>query len=317
MTQADLLDRRLLFVTGKGGVGKSTTAAALGLLSAQRGRRTLVVEVDAKGDLGDFFETPRPGFDPKRVAPNLWAMSMDTEASLREYLHLQLRLPAVAPLGPLARAFDFVATAAPGVREILTVGKIGWEVRERHYDLVVVDAAATGHIVGQLTAPAAINELVRVGQVREQTGWLADLLADHTVTGLVVVATPEEMPVNETIELVDRMKAETRIDVAAIVVNRVLPELFSGADEEIFERLREPALTARLAGVAGGPVGSVLEAARLAVTLRRTRAGHLERLRASIDAAVPLLYVPYLFTRGHGLRTTGQVADALGDELGY
>jgi anion-transporting ArsA/GET3 family ATPase len=314
---ADLLERRLLFVTGKGGVGKSTTAAALALLSAQRGRRTLAVEVDAKGDLADFFETQRPAFEPRRVAPNLWAMAMDTEASLREYLHLQLRLPSVARLGPLARALDFVATAAPGVREILTVGKVGWEVRERHYDLVVVDAAASGHIVGQLSAPDAINELVRVGQIRQQTGWLADLLGDPVTTGLVVVTTPEEMPVNETIELVRRVGSETRIDVAAIVVNRVLPELFSGADEGVFERLREPALTARLADAAGGPVTSLLEAARLAVTLRRTRAGHLDHLRTSIDPAIPLLYVPYLFTRGHGLRTTGQVAVALSAEMGY
>ncbi|HEX3621651.1 MAG TPA: ArsA family ATPase [Acidimicrobiales bacterium] len=313
----DVLERRLLFVTGKGGVGKSTTAAALALLGAARGTRTLAVEVDAKGDLADFFETPRPGFEPKKVAPNLWAMAMDTEASLREYLHLQLRLPTVARLGPIARAFDFVATAAPGVREILTVGKIGWEVRERHYDLVVVDAAATGHIVGQLGAPEAINQLVRVGQVRQQTGWLTDLLADPATTGLVIVTTPEEMPVNETIELVRRIESDTRVDVAAIVVNQVLPELFSGADEEVFERLREPVLSERLAEAAGGPVSAVLEAARLAVTLRRTRAGHLDHLRASIDPSIPLLYVPYLFARGHGLRTTGQVAAALSEELGY
>ena len=313
----DLLDRRLLFVTGKGGVGKSTAAAALALLSALRGRRTLACEVDAKGDLADFYETSRPRFEPHKVASNLWLMAMDTEASLREYLHLQLRLPTVAPLGALARAFDFVATAAPGVREILTVGKIGWEVRERHYDLVVVDAPATGHIVGQLTAPQAINDLVRVGQVREQTGWLANLLADPATTGLVVVTTPEEMPVNETIELVQKVRSETRIDVAAIIVNRVLPELFSGDDEAIFERLSEPALSDRLADAARGPVGPVLDAARLAVTLRRTRAGHLDHLRTSLDPSFPLLYVPYLFTRGHGLRTTGQVAEALSAELGF
>jgi anion-transporting ArsA/GET3 family ATPase len=179
----------------------------------------------------------------------------------------------------------------------------------------VVDAAATGHIVGQLSAPDAINQLVRVGQVREQTGWLTDLLGDSATTGLVIVTTPEEMPVNETIELVRTVESETRIDVAAIVVNQVLPELFSGADEEIFERLREPALTARLADAAGGPVAAVLEAARLAVTLRRTRAGHLEHLRASIDPSIPLLYVPYVFARGHGLRTTAQIAGALGEEL--
>ncbi|MDQ2826933.1 MAG: ArsA family ATPase [Actinomycetota bacterium] len=313
----DLLDRRLLFVTGKGGVGKSTVAAALALLSAQRGRRTLACEIEAKGDLADFFETSRPGFDAEAVQPNLWAMAMDTEASLREYLRLQLHIPGMAAIRPLARAFDFVATAAPGVREILTVGKVGWEVRERHYDCVVVDAAATGHIVGQLTAPQAINALVRVGQIRQQTGWLADLLADPVTTGLVIVTTPEEMPVNETIELVERMRTETSVDVAAIVVNRVLPELFSGDDEEVFERLREPAMSDRLADAVDGPVAPVLEAARLAVTMRRTRVGHLERLRASVDPALPLLYVPLLFTRGHGLRTTGQVADALSAELGY
>jgi anion-transporting ArsA/GET3 family ATPase len=312
-----LLDRRLLFVTGKGGVGKSTVTAALALLSATRGRRTLACEVDAKGDLADFYETSRPGFEAQKVASNLWHMTMDTEASLREYLHLQLHLPTVSRLGPLARVFDFVATAAPGVREILTVGKIGWEVRERHYDLVVVDAPATGHIVGQLTAPQAINDLVRVGQVREQTGWLADLLADPATTGLVIVTTPEEMPVNETIELARKVRSETNIDVAAIVVNRVLPELFSGADEEIFERISEPALSDRLADAVRGPVAPVLDAARLAVTLRRTRAGHLDHLRSALDPAVPMLYVPYLFARGHGLRTTGQVAEALSAELGY
>jgi anion-transporting ArsA/GET3 family ATPase len=313
----DLLDRRLLFVTGKGGVGKSTVTAALALLSATRGRRTLACEVDAKGDLADFYETSRPGFQPQKVASNLWHMAMDTEASLREYLHLQLHLPTVSRLGPLAKVFDFVSTAAPGVREILTVGKIGWEVRERHYDLVVVDAPATGHIVGQLTAPQAIKDLVRVGQVREQTGWLSDLLADPATTGLVIVTTPEEMPVNETIELVRKVRLETNIDVAAIVVNRVLPELFSGADEEIFERMSEPALSDRLADAVRGPVAPVLEAARLAVTLRRTRAGHLDHLRSALDPAVPMLYVPYLFARSHGLRSTGQVAEALSAELGF
>ena len=312
-----LLDRRLLFVTGKGGTGKTSVTAALAFLGAQQGRKVLACEVDAKGDLADFFEASKVGFRPREVQPRLFAMSMSTEESLQEYLRLQLHLPFVARIGPLARAFDFVATAAPGVREILTVGKLVYEARERHYDLVVADASASGHVVGQLVAPKAIDDLVRVGPVHNQTGWMLDILGDSAVTGLVIVTTPEEMPVNETIELVGRVRAETNVDVAAIVVNRVLPELFSHSDEEVFERLREPELAAVVAGVAGGPVEAVFEAARLAVTLRRTRAGHLDRLRDAVGSDVPLLFLPYLFARGHGLRTTAQSAGALSAELGY
>jgi len=312
----ELLDRKLVFVTGKGGVGKTTVAAALALLASQRGRRVLACEVDAKGNLADFFQTKPTPFTPREVQPGLFAMSMDTEASLYEYLKLQLRLPVVARLGPLARAFEFVATAAPGVKEILTVGKLVWEVREHHYDIVVVDAAATGHIVGQLRAPQAINEVVQVGLVRQQTEWMLEILDDPASTGLCIVATPEEMPVNETIELAGRLRTETQVDLAAIVVNRVLPELFGRGEEEVFERLREPAMTAALTTAIDGPSDLVLEAARLAVTLRRTRAGHLDRLRAGVDPSVPMLYVPELFSRSHGLRATSQVAEALAAELG-
>src|SRR5436190_854171 len=123
----DLLDRKLIFVTGKGGVGKTTIAASLALLASGRGRKT----------------------------------------PLRE-----------------------------------------------------VDASASGHIVSQLAAPQAINELVQVGAVRQQTGWMLDILGDPATTGLVIVATPEEMPVNETVELSARVEKETNVDLAAIVVNR-------------------------------------------------------------------------------------------------
>jgi anion-transporting ArsA/GET3 family ATPase len=313
----DLLDRRLIFVTGKGGVGKTTVASALGLLAAQRGKRTLVCEVEPKGDVSSYLEAEPTAFRPRQLAPNLWGMSMDTEASLREYLSLNLHVPLVTRLGPLARAFDFVATAAPGVKEILVVGKLCYEVRERHFDLVVVDASASGHVVSQLTAPQAINDLVKVGLVRSQTGWMLSILSDPATTGLVVVATPEEMPVNETIELTERVQKETTVDLAAIVVNRVLPELFSRGEEEVFDALCQPAQAAALGEAVGGDPGPVLAAAQLAVTMRRTRAGHLERLRAGIDAEVPLLYVPYLFTRLHGRRATRQVAAALSAELGY
>jgi anion-transporting ArsA/GET3 family ATPase len=243
-------------------------------------------------------------------------MSMDTEASLREYLKLQLRIPVVGRIGPLAKAFDFVATAAPGVREILTVGKFCWEVKERHYDLVVVDAPASGHIVGQLAAPQAINDLVKVGLIRSQTDWMLEILSDPRQTGLVAVCTPEEMPVSETLELEKRVREETTVRMSAVVVNRVLPELFGQREEEIFEELRAPETEAVLSERAGGSVAPVLEAARLAVTLRRTRSAHLQRLQAGLPEGMPVLLLPYLFVRSFGVRTTRQVAHALGEELG-
>jgi anion-transporting ArsA/GET3 family ATPase len=312
----DLLERKLIFVTGKGGVGKTSVAAALAWLAASRGRRTLVCEVDAKGDLADFFETSPFRFEEREIAPGLWAMSMDTEASLKQYLSLQLRLPLVARIGPLAKMFDFVATAAPGVKEIVTVGKLCWEVKERHYDLIVVDASASGHIVSQLAAPQAINQLIQVGLVRQQTGWMLDILDNPATTGLVVVATPAEMPVNETLELTAQLRRETSVDLAAVVVNRVLPELFGRGEEEVFERLATPEATAVLDRAVGGACEPLMESARLTVTMRRSRTEHLETLRAAIDPNVPLLYIPYLFFRSHGLRATHQLADALSAEMG-
>ncbi len=304
----------MLFVTGKGGVGKTTVAAALALLGAREGKRVLACEVDAKGALAGAFEAGRVGFEPREVDPGLWLMAMDTEASLREYLRINLRLPLVTRLGPLANVFDFVADAAPGVKEILTVGKLAYEVRERHYDLVVVDAPASGHVIGQLAAPAALGDLVKVGLIRTQTEWMSAILRDPSTTGTVVVATPEEMPVTETIELVDGLRRRTEVDVAAIVVNRVLPELFSHNEQAIFDRVAVGPLHGALRADLGPPLDDVIAGARLAVQLRRRGAEHLARLRAEL-ADLPHLYLPLLFGRTTGARATRVLADALGEEL--
>ena len=308
---AGLLDRRLLFVTGKGGVGKTTVAAALADLSARRGQRTLVCEMDAKGAIAACFETGPLRFEPTQVQPNLWAMAMNTEDSLREYLRVAARVPLVGRIGPLARTFDFVADAAPGVKEILAIGKLCWEVRERHYDLVVVDAEASGHIVAQIDAPRAIRELVQVGPVREQTGWMLDLLDDPAVTGLVAVTTPEEMPTTETLELVASVRRRTRVDVAAVVANRVLSPWFRGADHELFGRLAEPAAVERLAAAAGRKVQTVMEAAALVDARCVVGAQHLDSLWSQLPPDVRRMVVPELFTKARGRRVVSLVADAI------
>ena len=176
---------------------------------------------------------------------------------------------------------------------------------------------ASGHIVGQLVAATGINDLVSVGMVRNQTQWMLDILNDPAQTGVVIVAAPEEMPVNETLELAARLDAETDVELAAVVVNRVLPELFGRSEEEIFEQLRRPGPAGALAAAVGGDVQPILDGAELAVTLRRTRAGHLTTLRNGLPDDLLTLYVPYLFARAVGVRATTQVAQHLGEELGY
>ena len=308
-----LLDRQLIFVTGKGGVGKTSVAAALSYLGARAGKRTLVCEMDAKGALAAAFDVAALEFTPRAVEEQLDAMAMNTEDALREYLKLFVRVPLVGRLGPLARTFDFVADAAPGVKEILGVGKLAYEVREARYDLVVVDAEASGHIVAQVAAPRVIGELIQVGMVREQTRWMLDIIEDPVRTGLVVVTTPEEMPVVETIELLDRLAAETQVSPAAIVANRVLPALFDRKESDVVSSLgRADQL---LVDAAGPGVRDVVLAAQLTEARRVVGGRHLERLRAAVPPGLPILYVPELFTRATGRRVVALVAEALGDEL--
>lgn len=302
-------------MTGKGGVGKTTVASALATVAAGEGKRVLVCATDEQGNLAQFLGADALGFEPQEVAQRLFAMAMNTEDSLKEYLKLQLKVPLLSRIGPLAKTLDFVATAAPGVKEILTVGKLAWEVKERHYDLVVVDATASGHVVGQLASPVAMADLVSVGMVRQQTQWMIELLQDPATTGVVIATTPEEMPVNETLELIERISTETDINLAGVVANRVLPELFTTAQEAVFEEIDAPPGRAALAELYGDGAGAVIDAAHVAVAMRRGSSEHLDRLRNSLPAGVPLVYLPYLFQRTHGMRATKTLAGLLAQEL--
>ena len=240
-------------------------------------------------------------------------MAMNTEDSLREYLRLFVKVPLLGKIGPLARTFDFVADAAPGVKEILAVGKLCHEVRERHYDLVVVDAEATGHIVAQVGAPKVIRDLVKVGLVRDQTEWMLELLQDPAITGVAIVTTPEEMPVTETLGLLDRLEPETgvRADACWSPI-ACCPNDSTGAIERCSTSSTRPA--ARSQPLPGAASRRARRRPHDRGAPRQRRLG-ISTGCVSEAPDLPIVEVPELFTRATGRRVVALVADSLAEQI--
>ncbi len=275
-----MFDRKLLLISGKGGVGSSAVTASLALLAARAGRTVLAMGMlDALG-LAAHFGADDLDYQARQVAPGVFSLAVDRSQALDEYLRVQLRLPRPTPTRQLARALNVLVDTAPGVREIISVGKPVYEVWSGRYDLVLVDAPPLGQLFSYLRAPKTIADLVPAGPIREQAGRMQDLLADPAAAGLVLVATPEELPVAETEEALDRLAREPVIDLVTVVANRTLPELDVPA-----------------AVVAGLPPGPHRHAAELHQALWASQRRWLEALPAG-----PRL--PYLF----GPRSPEEVA---------
>ncbi len=219
------MQQQLLIVTGKGGVGKSAVSAALAIAAARRGQRVLAIGMVDQRGLAAHLGVERLSYDAVEVRRGIFALGIERPAALDEYLRIQLRVPKLSRIGPVARAFDALASAAPGIRETVTMGKVLYETRTNNWDLVVADAPPTGQIGSHIRAPHTVAELVGAGRVREQTKWMHDLMADHVRTGLIMVTLAEELPTVETIETLDWIAQEDLIRVAEVITNRILEPL--------------------------------------------------------------------------------------------
>jgi anion-transporting ArsA/GET3 family ATPase len=299
MPPLELLDRaRLLVVTGKGGTGKSTVAAALAMAAALRGRRALVVEVEGRQGLARLLGRRSLDHRETRVAERVAGLSVDPEASLREYLGRY----GFAPLATLltwARLTHFITAAAPGLGDVLLVGKV-WEAATRArggYDLVVLDAPPTGRVVPFLRAPETVAELARVGPIRHQAERVGELLDDPRRTGVVLACLPEELPVAETLEGVASLRA-AGLPVAAVVANRVAEDRLGGRAGRLAALARDPAPLLAVAGRAGaeldGPgVGVLLAEARDRQRQVARERRLLKELRAGVGD-LPVVELPML-----------------------
>lgn len=220
-----MLDRRLLLVSGKGGVGKSAVSAALAILAARRGKRVLAIAMTDRNGLAAHLGVDELTYEPVRISPGLYGAAVDRSRSLDEYLGLQLHMPRSLPTRQLSNALSVLADTAPGIREIVTMGKPIFEVWREEWDIVIADAPPLGQLQSYLAAPQTITGLVPTGAVREQAARLEATLSDPATSSLLLVTIPEELAVLETREAIAHIDSERQILIAGVVANRVLDPL--------------------------------------------------------------------------------------------
>ncbi len=315
-------ERKLIVVTGKGGVGKTTIAAALGLASAERGLRTIVVELGDQHRLPTLLAKTRPDGDEgldehSRVgvetplAENLWSVTIDPDRALLEWLQsLGGRVPGrvLASSG----TFQYFAAAAPGAKELVSMVKIWeltrgerWRRRSGRYDLVVLDAPATGHALGLLQSAQTFGTIARVGPIFGQAEQVRELLQDSAQTSYLAVAQPTEMAVGETLDLQAGLRSQLGRELDAAIVNATLPRRFDSADLAQIERLNR--------GSAARAVKRSALSAAIAIHERaRIQHNQIARLRRH---GLTVHGVPFEFTPQLDLQTVRRIGERLARKL--
>ncbi len=299
---------RLSVVTGKGGVGRTTVAAAMGLLAARRGLRTVVVEVAARQGVPEVFGVTPRGYDPVECAPGLHALRVTWEDALREYGLMKLKFRALYRLvfeNPLVRR---VLPAIPGVAEILVIGKVLYVATDGlpggyAPEVVVLDAPATGHGVALFSAPFAVSDAVGSGPLAEDASRLRALLLDRGFSRFHIVATPEEMPVAEAVETYERLAVRLGLPFGPTLLNGV-------QDRGLTPTMRN---SLRLFAGRAGPVACVARAALFMASRDEMQREHAMRLARHVP--LPVVALPDLSGMGGPRERVERLAEHLDARL--
>jgi len=288
----------VVIVAGKGGVGKTTVSAALARLAAERGLRTLVVGIDGGIGLARLFDAPPLTYEPAELAPGITGRLLTPDEALVEYLESH-GLRRVSKRLLSSGAIDVVATAAPGIRDILVLGKVKQLERSGQFDLIVVDAPAAGHAITFLASARGVHDLVRVGPIEVQAAGVLELLGDPARCSVLLVTIPEETPVNELIDTAFALEDRVGVKLGPVVVNGVYPAL--------------ACLDATVDEGSAPDAAALLAAARFRTARTDQQAAQLDRLGLSLP--LPQVRLPYLFSTDIGRDEIGVVAAALSDQI--
>ena len=307
-----LFDKRLVVVGGKGGVGRTTVAAAFAVAAARRGKRVLLCQLRSRERLSTLLGGPPVMTDVVQVRQNLWAVNIFPGAALREYglmvLHSNLVYRAVFE-NRVSRSF---IRAIPGLDDYSLLGKVWFHTTEQErgrprFDLVILDGPATGHIITLLQIPKVIIDAVPEGPLTRDARSVQVLLTDAAATSLVMVTLAEEMPVNETIELAERLRTKVGIALGPLVINQLYPPRFvAGPSARALELLPEITGDERL--------DPLLVRARIASRRRQMNDRYIEKLKAALPR-LPQAQLPYLFSPRFESSTTDELSQRLEAQL--
>ncbi len=287
-----ILNKRVIFVAGKGGAGKTTITAAAAMAAASHGKNVLVVETHENDALGSLFGQAGFTEKPSRLDSNIWGMRIDPKIVLEEYIQKYVTVPFVAYQILHSRIFEHLAVATPGLKEVMILSEI-WRFEQkmnsntktRQYDLIIVDSPATGHGLSLLRVPSTLTSMLQTGPIATQTRWVEDMLKDSTRTCLVLVALPEELPVNEALEFERKVENDLNMCVAATIVNMVYPQIFDSDEVSAIERMNNSILENKQ---------PILEAARRQIVRRKLQQSHIDRLIT--EGEHPVFQLPFYYT---------------------
>ncbi len=288
MGTPSLLDRSLLINTGKGGVGKTTITAALALVAASRGKRVLVCELNTKERISTLLGAREVGAEVGPIAERIDGIVVRPAEAMREYALMKLKFRAIYHAVFENRIVSRFLRFVPSLPELVMLGKILFCVREARWDLVIVDAPATGHALTFLRIPQAIIDTVPPGNMRSDAEWMRDILVDPARTAVDIVSLPEEMPVNESLMLAQQMRDVLEMSIGHVFLNATRPPVFDAEDRRVLDAAQgSDGVDPRLA--------PALEAARAHTIRADLSIRYHDRLEQELGR--PIVDLPLLFPK--------------------